>query len=82
MRIIWSMPWLTALNALDSYANARKQAAIQSVQAYTHQLYADMVVRDEAARMARNHRLRATAADPDEARAYLRRVSMLDTKTS
>jgi 3-(3-hydroxy-phenyl)propionate hydroxylase len=67
-------------SALDDYARVRRAWAVERVQRHTHETYAAMVVKDEAARLARNAHFRALAADPRAAREYLLRASMLDER--
>jgi 3-(3-hydroxy-phenyl)propionate hydroxylase len=65
---------------LDDYARIRRQWAVERVQRHTHETYSAMIIKDEAARLARNERFRALAADPRTAREYLLRASMLDER--
>ncbi len=65
---------------LDVYAEERRRYAMESVQLYTDQQYANMVMSDEAERERRNKFLADTAHDPAKARAYLLRASMLEDR--
>lgn len=64
--------------ALDGYARCRRQAALDDVQSLSDANYRALATADEDARVRRNRELAAAAADPDRARAFLRRMSMLD----
>ena len=59
---------------LDEYAAARRRVAVESVQRDSDRNYAALGSRDAE---ARNRELRETAADPQRAREYLLRASML-----
>jgi 3-(3-hydroxy-phenyl)propionate hydroxylase len=63
---------------LDHYAALRRRVAQDLVQAAADHNYRDLVLADWNARKRRNQRMEAVAADPDMARAYLRRAAMLD----
>lgn len=67
-------------SVLDEYASQRREYAVQSVQLYTDQQYNNMVMEDEQARQARNDSLSGAASDPERARAYLLRASMLEDR--
>ncbi len=64
-------------NPLDQYSQTRRQTAVAAIRAYSDKNYADLSARDPAYRQQRNAELRATAADPAQARAYLLRASMM-----
>jgi 3-(3-hydroxy-phenyl)propionate hydroxylase len=68
---------LNQTNSLDHYSQTRRQTALEAIRAYSDKNYADLSARDEAYRRRRNADLRATAADPAQARAYLLRASMM-----
>lgn len=63
---------------LDEYAAERRAAALDLVQQRSDHNARDMSAADAAYRAERNRRLRAWAADPTQARAFLLRASMLD----
>ncbi len=65
---------------LDSYSDERKQAALASVQSYSDKNYKELTATDEAFRKTRDKALRANAADPAKARAYLLAASMLSER--
>lgn len=65
---------------LDQYAAERRAWAVNKVQRHTHEVYSAMVVRDEAARQARNAHYRALAANPQTAREYLLKASMVEER--
>lgn len=67
-------------SALDEYARVHRAWAVEKVQRHTHETYNALVVKDDAARQARNERCRALAADPKAAREYLLRASMLEER--
>ncbi|MGH3327907.1 MAG: FAD-dependent oxidoreductase [Streptomycetales bacterium] len=62
---------------LDAYATARRAVASDYVRADTHRNTSLMAERDPAVRAANHARLRATAADPEAARAWMLRASMI-----
>lgn len=62
---------------LDDYSHSRRAVALQSIRSYTDQNYRDLSASDDQQRQQRNATLRATAADPQRAREYLLRASML-----
>jgi 3-(3-hydroxy-phenyl)propionate hydroxylase len=62
---------------LHTYNHSRRQTALAGIRAYSDKNYADLSARDEAYRRRRNAQLRAAAADPVQARAYLLRASMM-----
>ena len=64
-------------DALDRYATQRKEVAVASIQAYTDRNYRDLAAADDVARQQRDATLRADAADPARARAYLLKAAML-----
>ncbi|MFO7536690.1 MAG: NAD(P)/FAD-dependent oxidoreductase [Chloroflexota bacterium] len=68
---------LNQTDSLDHYSQTRRQTALEAIRAYSDKNYADLSARDEAYRRRRNADLRATAADPAQARAYLLRASMM-----
>lgn len=63
---------------LDLYERQRRTVTIEYIQAQTIQNKKTIEEADEDARMARIDHLRAVAADPDQAVAFLRRQNMLD----
>ncbi len=63
---------------LDRYARQRRAIAIEYINASTARNKKEMEERDPVARRRMQDELRATAADPARARAYLRKTSMLD----
>ncbi|PJF48277.1 MAG: FAD-dependent oxidoreductase [Chloroflexi bacterium] len=65
---------------LTQYAEERRAAALALVQMRSDQNSRDMNARDPAYRAERNRRLRAAAADPAQARAFLLRASMMDER--
>ncbi len=65
---------------LDKYSRERRQVAMQMVQNYSDKNYRDLAAQSTAEREKRNAMMRATAADPVKARAYLLRASMLDER--
>jgi 3-(3-hydroxy-phenyl)propionate hydroxylase len=64
---------------LDTFAEYRRRVAMEYVRADTDRNTRQIAERDEATRRRNHDELRATAADPDRARAYLRRVSLLES---
>jgi 3-(3-hydroxy-phenyl)propionate hydroxylase len=62
---------------LDAYAAARHHVAVEYVRADTHRNTTTMAERDPAMRAANHRALAATAADPQAARAWMMRSSML-----
>ncbi len=65
---------------LDDYARARKQAATEMVQASSEKSYRDLALHEPSARMRRNRLMSAASGDPQKARAYLLRASMLEQR--
>jgi 3-(3-hydroxy-phenyl)propionate hydroxylase len=65
---------------LDRYAEERRAVAVESVQRCSDKNYRDLVARDPEARRKRDQELRETARDPERARAYLLRASMLEER--
>jgi 3-(3-hydroxy-phenyl)propionate hydroxylase len=63
---------------LDEYSRVRRRIAIERVHASAHRFYADISERQHDQRQARNLALRALAADPVRARAYLLELSMME----
>ncbi len=63
---------------LDRYERQRRTIAIEYINASTARNKQEIEERDPAARRRTQDALRATAADPAKARAYLRKTSMLD----
>jgi 3-(3-hydroxy-phenyl)propionate hydroxylase len=66
--------------ALDEYAEARRRVATDSVQNTSNQSYVNLTVSDARARENRDRELRAMAADPVQARAFLLRQAMLESR--
>ncbi|MHC1561002.1 FAD-dependent oxidoreductase [Actinomycetospora sp. C-140] len=62
---------------LGAYDTVRRGVALDYVRADTHRNTQMMAERDPAVRAENQAALRATAADPDAARAWLRRASLL-----
>ncbi len=63
---------------LDRYERQRRTIAIEYINASTARNKQEIEERDPVARRRTQDALRATAADPVQARAYLRKTSMLD----
>ena len=63
---------------LERYAELRRRVAVEAVQQMSDVNYNNLIISDDAARAARNAELRATAADADKARQFLRRQAMLE----
>jgi 2-polyprenyl-6-methoxyphenol hydroxylase-like FAD-dependent oxidoreductase len=63
---------------LDAFASVRRQVAIEYVQSDTQRNTNRLREKDEALRAESERELREIAADPDKARAWLRRVSLLE----
>ncbi len=66
---------------LDRYERQRRTIAIEYINASTARNKAEIEERDPVQRKKTQDALRATAADPAAARAYLRKSSMLDALT-
>jgi 3-(3-hydroxy-phenyl)propionate hydroxylase len=66
--------------ALDEYAEERRRVAVESVQNTSEQSYTSLTARDPRARDERDCELRAIAADPVKARAFLLRQAMLEDR--
>ena len=64
--------------ALDEHSERRRRIAIDYVQAWTHQNAVAIAQSDPDARRRQQDELRATAADPERARRYLLRTSMIE----
>lgn len=64
---------------LDEFAAIRRQVAVEYVQADTQRNTDRLREADEARRLANRAHLRDVAADPDRARAWVRRVSLLES---
>jgi len=64
---------------LDAYDRVRRTVAVEYVQADTQRNTDRLRERDEAVRRSHQDDMRAIAADPDRARAYIRRVSLLES---
>ena len=65
-------------DALDEHAKRRRRIAIDYVQAWTHQNAVAIAQSNPDARRRQQNELRATAADPERARRYLLRTSMIE----
>lgn len=63
---------------LDRYERQRRTIAIEYINASTARNKREIEERDPAVRKQTQDELRATAADPARARAYLRKTSMID----
>lgn len=72
---VWQQQEADAL--LDEYSQVRRAIALESVRRYTDKNYQDMAATDTHYRQQRNKMLQATATDPQLAREYLLRASML-----
>lgn len=64
---------------LDAYDRVRRAVAVEYVQADTQRNTDRLRERDDAVRRRHQEEMRATAADPEKARAYIRRVSLLES---
>jgi 3-(3-hydroxy-phenyl)propionate hydroxylase len=64
---------------LDAFAAVRRQVAVEYIRADTHRNTERMKETDPALRARNQAELRATAADPERARAWLRRSSLLES---
>ncbi|KAA1420486.1 FAD-dependent monooxygenase [Mumia zhuanghuii] len=67
------------LDELDTVLAARRDVARSYVKTVTHDNWKQLREDDEEVRAAHHAELRALAADPVAARAYLRRTSMIDS---
>jgi 3-(3-hydroxy-phenyl)propionate hydroxylase len=64
---------------LDAYDRIRRTVAVEYVQADTQRNTDRLREHDEAVRRRHQDDMRAIAADPEKARAYIRRVSLLES---
>jgi 3-(3-hydroxy-phenyl)propionate hydroxylase len=64
---------------LDTFAEVRRRVALEYVQADTHRNTERLKEADPARRRQIRDEMRATAADPERARAWMRRVSLLES---
>lgn len=64
-------------DALDRWADARRRVAVEYVQNDTAKTMRDVELRDGAEREKRNREMRRIASDPQTAREYLMRSSMI-----
>lgn len=64
---------------LETFAERRRRIAVEYVQADTQRNTERLRETDEARRRASYAEMRAIAADPERARAYMRRVSLLES---
>jgi 3-(3-hydroxy-phenyl)propionate hydroxylase len=64
---------------LDAYDRIRRTVAVEYVQADTQRNTDRLRERDEAVRRRHQDDMRAIAADPEKARDYIRRVSLLES---
>lgn len=64
---------------LDAFARVRRRVAVEYVQADTHRNTERLKETDDARRRATQAEMRAIAADPERARAWMRRVSLLES---
>lgn len=64
---------------LDAYDRVRRTVAVEYVQADTQRNTDRLRERDDAVRRQHQDEMRAIAADPERARAYIRRVSLLES---
>ena len=65
-------------SVLDDHAERRRRIAIDYVQAWSHQNATNLSQADPGARKRQQDELRATAADPERARRYLLKTSMIE----
>jgi 3-(3-hydroxy-phenyl)propionate hydroxylase len=63
----------------DAFSACRRRIALEYVRADTERNTQRLKERDEAVREEQRSELRQIAADPDRARAWLRRVSLLES---
>jgi 3-(3-hydroxy-phenyl)propionate hydroxylase len=68
-----------AAEELNAFAECRRRIALEYVQADTERNTQRMRERDETLRRKSQDELRSIAADPDRARSWLRRVSLLES---
>ena len=68
--------------ALDEYASLRREVSVQVVDAQTRKNFATLASPDPAGRRAALDELAAIAADPERAREYLLRTSLVATMRS
>jgi 3-(3-hydroxy-phenyl)propionate hydroxylase len=73
----WDAPAAGIDAELAAYAQRRRRVALDFVGADTHRNTVMMQERDDAVRRANQDDLRATAADPDRARQWLMRASLV-----
>ncbi|WP_461035139.1 FAD-dependent oxidoreductase [Streptomyces mayteni] len=64
---------------LDAFAERRHRVAVEYVQADTQRNTERLMETDETRRRAAHDEMRAIAADPERARRYMRRVSLLES---
>jgi 2-polyprenyl-6-methoxyphenol hydroxylase-like FAD-dependent oxidoreductase len=64
---------------LDTYDRVRRTVAVEYVQADTQRNTDRLREKDDAVRRAHQDDMRALAGDPEKARAYIRRVSLLES---
>lgn len=64
---------------LETFAEVRRRVALEYVQADTHRNTERLKETDPARRRQIQAEMRATAADPERARAWMRRVSLLES---
>jgi 2-polyprenyl-6-methoxyphenol hydroxylase-like FAD-dependent oxidoreductase len=64
---------------LDTFADIRRRVAVEYVQADTHRNTERLKETDQARRRATQAEMRAIASDPERARAWMRRVSLLES---
>jgi 2-polyprenyl-6-methoxyphenol hydroxylase-like FAD-dependent oxidoreductase len=64
---------------LDAYDRVRRTVAVEYVQADTQRNTDRLREKDDAVRRRSQEEMRAIAADPERARAYIRRVSLLES---
>ena len=64
---------------LDTYDRVRRTVAVEYVQADTQRNTDRLREKDDAVRRAHQDDMRTLAADPEKARAYIRRVSLLES---
>ena len=63
---------------LDQYSERRRSYALESIKTYTAKRFADLGAKDPEAQKKRNSELSNTAQNPQLAKQYLMRASMLD----
>jgi 2-polyprenyl-6-methoxyphenol hydroxylase-like FAD-dependent oxidoreductase len=62
---------------IDEYAESRRYVAVESVQSGADKNYKDLAATGEAARIARNEKLKHSATDPKLVKEYLMGAAMM-----